>query len=172
MSSRHCSPWCQWTKRVSIWGQNFLYPLIPVSCTSGKIRPRIFSTHFLHSARFCPFFNHIPKCVNWICRTNYNPIKWKKYKRMPNCLTFVQGCIFVWPIDFLSFLSDDILDFNLDRALIWSPIQALTRGGFIYTSRSWLSVTSSSFQCCWTRMVCQTIERYQLRCHFAEPQKG
>ena len=30
--------------------------------------------------------------------------------------TIVQGCIFVWPLDFLRFLSDDILDFNLDRA--------------------------------------------------------
>jgi hypothetical protein len=46
-----------------------------------------------------------------------------------------------------------------------------TLEGFICTSPSWLSVTSSSFQCCWTRMVYQLIECYQFRCHFTESQK-
>ena len=46
-----------------------------------------------------------------------------------------------------------------------------TLGGFICTSPSWLSVTSSSSQCGWTRMASQMIECYQFRCHFAEPQK-
>ena len=44
-------------------------------------------------------------------------------------------------------------------------------GGFICISPSWHSVTSSSSQCCWTRMASQIIECYQFRCHFAEPQK-
>ena len=44
-------------------------------------------------------------------------------------------------------------------------------GGFICTPLSWLSVTRSSSQCSWTRMASQMIECYQLRCHFAEPQK-
>ena len=44
-------------------------------------------------------------------------------------------------------------------------------GGFICTSLSWLSVTSSSSQCGWTRMASQMIECYQFRCHFAESQK-
>ena len=42
---------------------------------------------------------------------------------------------------------------------------------FICTSPSWLSVTSSSSQCCWNRKASQMIECYQFRCHFAEPQK-
>ena len=46
-----------------------------------------------------------------------------------------------------------------------------TWGGFICTSPSWLSVTSSSSQCCWTRMASQMIECYQFRCHFAESQE-
>ena len=46
-----------------------------------------------------------------------------------------------------------------------------TLEGFICTSPSWLSVTSSSSQCCWTRMASQMIEFHQFRCHFAEPQK-
>ena len=48
---------------------------------------------------------------------------------------------------------------------------AQTEEGFICTSPSWLSVTSSSSQCCWTRMTSQTIECYQFWCHFAESQK-
>ena len=40
--------------------------------------------------------------------------------------------------------------------------------GFICTSLSWLSVTSSCSQCCWTRMASQMIECYQFRCHFVE----
>ena len=43
-----------------------------------------------------------------------------------------------------------------------------TLGGFICISPSWLSVTSSSCQCCWTRMTSQMIECYQFRCHFVE----
>ena len=46
-----------------------------------------------------------------------------------------------------------------------------TLGGFICTSPSWLSVTSSSSQCCWIRITSQMIECYQFRCHFAEPKK-
>ena len=42
-------------------------------------------------------------------------------------------------------------------------------GGFICTSPSWLSVTSSSSKCCWFRMACQRIECYQFRCHFTGP---
>ena len=47
----------------------------------------------------------------------------------------------------------------------------LTMGGFICTSSSWLSVISSSLQCCWARTASQMIESYQFRCHFAEPKK-
>ena len=46
-----------------------------------------------------------------------------------------------------------------------------SKEGLICTSPSWLSVTSSSSQCCWTRMASQMIECYQFRCHFAESQK-
>ena len=51
------------------------------------------------------------------------------------------------------------------------PCNIFTKGVFICTSPSWLSVTNSSSQCCWTRMASQMIECYQLRCHYAEPQK-
>ena len=44
-------------------------------------------------------------------------------------------------------------------------------GSFICTFPSWLSVTSSSSQCCWTRMASQMIECYQFKYHFAEFQK-
>ena len=57
---------------------------------------------------------------------------------------------------------------HLDRSSLWC---ATTLGGFICTSPSWLSVTSSSSQCCWARMASQIIEFYLFRCHFAEPQK-
>ena len=36
---------------------------------------------------------------------------------------------------------------------------------------SWFSLTSSSFQCYWTRMAAQMTECYQFRCNFAVPQK-
>ena len=44
-------------------------------------------------------------------------------------------------------------------------------GGFICTSPSWLSITSSSCQYCWTRMASQMIECYQFRCHLAESKR-
>ena len=49
--------------------------------------------------------------------------------------------------------------------------QSLFLNYFYFTSSSWLSITSSSSQCCWTRMASQVIECYQFRCHFTEPQK-
>ena len=51
------------------------------------------------------------------------------------------------------------------------PLYYYTVRGFIFTSPSWLSVTSFSSQCCWTRMASQMIECYQFRCHFAESQE-
>ena len=46
-----------------------------------------------------------------------------------------------------------------------------TFGGFICICLSWLSVISSSFQCCGTRMTPQMIEFYQFRCRSNEPLK-
>ena len=62
---------------------------------------------------------------------------------------------------------------KMDRNATYLKWQASSSsmGGFICTSPSWLSGTSSSSQCCWTRMASQMIEFYQFRCHFAEPQK-
>ena len=39
------------------------------------------------------------------------------------------------------------------------------------SSVCWLSLTSSSFQCCWTRMSSQMIEYYQFKCHITALQK-
>ena len=50
-------------------------------------------------------------------------------------------------------------------------VNLISHWGVSSVPPSWLSVTSSSSQCCWTRMASQMIECYQFRCHFAEPQK-
>ena len=58
------------------------------------------------------------------------------------------------------------LDFY-PKKFLWQ----ISMGGFICTSPSWLSVTSSSSQCFWIRMAFQMIECYFFRCHFSKPQK-
>ena len=63
-----------------------------------------------------------------------------------------------------------ILTFENCKKVVINFEEVFSLGGFICTSLSWLSLTSSSSRCCWTRMASQMIECYQFRCHFAEPQ--
>ena len=62
---------------------------------------------------------------------------------------------------------------EMQNTITWKAVHVtyLVLGGFICTSLSWLSVTSCSSHCCWTRVASQMIECYWFRCHFAEPQK-
>ena len=129
--------------------------------------------------------NHIINCSNLLqnfathysCHPNHcglcskpnNAISWGIPKAQ---MSFV--CVALLCFDLLACAKTSVLcgngrtklqaDFVTQSFSKWST---QSKGGFICTSPSWLSVTSSSSQCCWTRM----IECYQFRWHFAEPQK-
>ena len=72
-------------------------------------------------------------------------------------------CLSIWTYN-LSFSKSSLFQ-------TWKTQTSCVSGGFICNSSSWLSVASSSSQCCWTIMAFQMIECYQFRCLFDKPQK-